>query len=91
MRNRQAGTLTADEALALIGDDPEMLILAIRLMDRMAHARATGTKSPSSMSHATVASKRSLSGRKQSKKNMRRVSATAAVRLRAISNRGSAR
>jgi hypothetical protein len=32
----QAGTvLTADEVLVLIGDDPETLILAIRLLERM--------------------------------------------------------
>jgi hypothetical protein len=35
---RRAGTasdISADEALRLIGDDPETLLLAIRLMDRM--------------------------------------------------------
>ena len=37
---QQVGTeKTADQVLKLIGDDPETLILAIRLLDRMAFNR----------------------------------------------------
>lgn len=30
-----AGTVTADRALEIIGDDPQTLVLAIQLMDRI--------------------------------------------------------
>jgi hypothetical protein len=32
---KRAGTMTAGRVLELIGDDPETLILAIRLLERM--------------------------------------------------------